>query len=117
MPETVDLQGFEGICPRGEKKPIGYLIFLSPLFFFFWGQIWGQNERNPESMGISGIFHLSPYFEDGDKRSENPCFMGVIKGSILSRFSCSGDKRGQNENMGGTQCELTRIRITAMLRI
>ena len=84
MPETVDLQGFEGICPRGEKKPIGYLIFLSPLFFFFWGQIWGQNERNPESMGISGIFHLSPYFEDGDKRSEKPHFTGVFKGSILS---------------------------------
>ena len=69
--------------PAG-KKPIGYLIFLSPLFFFFWGQIWGQNERNPESMGISGIFHLSPYFEGGDKRSEKPYFTGVFKGSILS---------------------------------
>ena len=69
--------------PAG-KKPIGYLIFLSPLFFFFWGQIWGQNERNPESMGISGIFHLSPYFEGGDKQSEKPHFTGVFKGSILS---------------------------------
>ena len=69
--------------PAGEK-PIGYLIFLSPLFFFFWGQIWGQNERNPESMGISGIFHLSPYFEGGDKQSEKPHFTGVFKESILS---------------------------------
>ena len=35
-------------------------------------------------MGISGIFHLSPYFEGGDKLPEKPYFTGVFKGLILS---------------------------------
>ena len=96
-------RGLKEFVPKfvpAEKKPIGYLIFLSPLFFSF-GDKFGDKMKETPKVWAFLAFSICPHIlRAGTNGQKSPILRAFSKGPFCPRFSCSGDKRGQNRFTG-----------------